>query len=413
MNKTKLIIKGKHKIYTVMKRIIVLVLCFISIQQSIRAQPQYFIDAEFPGGNIDVEKMTKDTVWLKPNITYTEGYWFYWNFKVRNAQNKKLVFSFTNKEDNVFSNHGPAYSNDGGNNWKWIGKKESQNNTFEFSFGRTDSVVQFCVTIPYTHKNLYEFLNQQSSNLLELDTLCKTRFGRPAEQITIKSNTLSPKYKVLLTARNHACEAMVSYVLEGIMDAILNDKNLDWSRQNVEFMVIPFIDKDGVQKGEQGKNRTPRDHNRDYIGNSIYNTTETIRKKIPKWAGNKLKLSLDLHDPWIDEARMYMVGTRNEKNEREQKKFNKIIENQNNSELEFRAEDFLHYGQEWNTSKKSTKKRSLKYWVLEEIDGVKLSTTLEFPYSSDAAGNQITKKNARTFGHDLAKAIQKYLKPVR
>ena len=43
-----------------------------------------------------------------------------------------------------------------------------------------------------------------------------------------------------------------------------------WFRRNVEVLAIPFMDKDGVEEGDQGKNRKPRDHNRDYIGQSVH-----------------------------------------------------------------------------------------------------------------------------------------------
>ena len=45
------------------------------------------------------------------------------------------------------------------------------------------------------------------------------------------------------------------------------------------------------------------------------------------------------------------------------------------------------------------------------IPGIELATTMEFPYS-DVSGTQVTRKNARRFGEDLANALQKYLKTL-
>ena len=42
--------------------------------------------------------------------------------------------------------------------------------------------------------------------------------------------------------------------------------------------LVPFVDKDGVEEGDQGKNRAPRDHNRDYAGASMYPETGALRE---------------------------------------------------------------------------------------------------------------------------------------
>ena len=49
------------------------------------------------------------------------------------------------------------------------------------------------------------------------------------------------------------------------------------------------MDKDGVEDGDQGKNRRPGDHNRDWDGESIYNSTEAVREFLLVWSDNKLK----------------------------------------------------------------------------------------------------------------------------
>jgi murein tripeptide amidase MpaA len=33
------------------------------------------------------------------------------------------------------------------------------------------------------------------------------------------------------------------------------------ARERFRFLAVPFMDKDGVEDGDQGKNRRPRDHN--------------------------------------------------------------------------------------------------------------------------------------------------------
>ena len=75
---------------------------------------------------------------------------------------------------------------------------------------------------------------------------------------------------------------MANYLIEGIIETVLgNGKQGEWFRKNVELLIIPFVDKDGVEDGEQGKYRRGRDHNRDYSGESIYASTRAIRNYVP------------------------------------------------------------------------------------------------------------------------------------
>ena len=43
-----------------------------------------------------MEKMQNDTVWLKPDLRDTQGFWFYWYFAVNRAKGKSIVFKLPN-----------------------------------------------------------------------------------------------------------------------------------------------------------------------------------------------------------------------------------------------------------------------------------------------------------------------------
>jgi len=104
------------------------------------------------------------------------------------------------------------------------------------------------MAFPYTEKNLKEFLeNLKNRELLKTDTLCLSPENRVIEKITIPALGKNTNRKVLITARHHACEMMANYVLEGIIKSLLNDKNLQLLREDSEFLIIPFMDKDGFQ----------------------------------------------------------------------------------------------------------------------------------------------------------------------
>ena len=62
-----------------------------------------------------------------------------------------------------------------------------------------------------------------------------------------------PKFRIFMSARHHCSETMASWVLEGVGEAFLADDDLGrWLRENVELMMVPFVDYDGAQAGDQG-----------------------------------------------------------------------------------------------------------------------------------------------------------------
>ena len=111
---------------------------------------------------------------------------------------------------------------------------------------------------------------------MRAEVLCTTAKGREAERLRFGRLDGAPAQRVLLTARHHACESLASYALEGLIaEALGPSDEARRMRESVEFAAIPFVDKDGVEDGDQGKNRKPRDHNRDYDGESVHATSRS------------------------------------------------------------------------------------------------------------------------------------------
>ena len=381
------------------------------------------ISTDFPGGNIIVEKcdnkstlyyqVTSDTIKLRPDLRDTKGYWFYWYFRVTGAANCNLFFQFAGHPIGSF---GPAYSTNGGKNWNWLYDNIQENHSsFSFSFGENQDSVMFCMGIPYLHKNFDEFISGYRKNpYVSIHSLTKSEKGRDIEEIHICNPKITPQYKMIITARHHACEMIASYALEGIIESILNDNNeqMKWLRENVEFLIIPFVDKDGVEDGDQGKNRKPRDHNRDYSGESIYNSTAAIRKKVMDWNDGKLIAALDMHCPGINgkwHENIYFVGSKEKEIALQQKKFIDTLLVHQKGYLDLDPETtLLEYGTAWNVSNSFSKGFGFIKWI-STIDDISLAISLELPYSNNA-GQQVTTQNAKLFGKDIAGAISLYLK---
>lgn len=373
----------------------------------------FVIDTEFPGGNSIVKRIDGDMVYLTPDLRDTEGWWFYWNFRVSGAAGRTLNFQFDGPDP--IGVHGPAVSVDGGETWSWLGVDAVKGGTFRYPFPADRGEAQFAMSVPYQESNLYSFLAGYSRNdALAKGKLCTSAKGRDVEMLRAGYLDDEPRHRVMLTARHHACETMASFVLEGILSAVLaEDEDGQWFRTNVEVLAIPFVDKDGVEDGDQGKNRRPRDHNRDYDGSSIHPEPAALRKLAREWPKGKLHVALDLHCPYIRDdhnEEIYIVGSPDEAIWKEQQHFATLLEANNTSPLPYRTSSNLPFGQGWNKSATYSAGKTCSRWA-GEIEGVRLAATFEVPYAN-ASGGTVTPESARAFGHSIAKTLRIYLEDL-
>ncbi len=365
------------------------------------------VDADFPGGNIIVEKIEGSTITVRQDPRDTKGFWFYWYCRVKGCSGRDLRFVFTDGE--VIGVRGPAVSLDGGKSWKWLHEPRPVSAEFAYSCPSGVDEVRFCFAIPYVQSNLDAFLSRYPNHpSLRRQTLCKTLKGRDAEWLTLGRLRGRARYRVLLTARHHCCEMMANYVLEGAMESVVSPNALgSWYRDNVLMDVVPFVDKDGVEQGDQGKNRRPRDHGRDYADTSIYPETAEIRRRWLDDDAQRPHVIFDLHCPYIagnHNEHAYFVG--NKCNWTELEVFSPILERTCGGPLPFYAANNLPFGQAWNTGANYVEGRSLAA-AAQGLPGVRLAASLEIPYAN-CEGVEVTPEACRAFGRDLAKSIRSY-----
>lgn len=363
------------------------------------------IDCDFPGGNIILERIEDNNVYVHQDIRDTQGDWFYWYFRVQGAHQRTLRFHFT--KSNVIGTRGPGVSEDGGQTWYWLGADRVQNQSFEFTFGKDAKDVRFSFAMPYLQDKLDRFLEKyQNHPHLIIDALCQTPNGKQAELLRLGSLNDAAPHRVIITARHHCCEMMQSYVLEGVMAAILSNDDLGrWYQSHVACIIIPFVDKEGVEAGDQGKNRKPHDHNRDYNAESIYAEPRAIQAQIPNWQPT---VALDFHCPYIrgkTNEIIYQVGLESETHWQEQCRFATHLEH--SKTFQYRASDNMPFGQGWNTRDNYGAGKSFARWA-SELASIQLATSIEFPYAN-VKEQDITAENARAFGHDFANALRAYL----
>lgn len=381
----------------------------LALPLSADAETPLRIDAGFPGGNIIVSEISGNDVKLRPDIRDTKGSWFYWNFRINGAAGKTVTFQFT--EGSPIGVRGPAVSTDDGSTWKWLGEPKDTK-SFSYTFPAETEAARFAFAPPYTQKNLDAFLESIGPNpSLRKETLCQSRKGRNVERLHVGKLDGDPDYRVLITCRSHACEMMMSHSVEGLIRAALaSDERGQWFRDHVEMVVIPFVDKDGVEEGDQGKNRLPRDHNRDYNANALYPETRALQASIPKWSAGKKLIALDLHCPHIrgvTNEKIYAVGSENPEMEKNILRFSEHLERGRKGPLPYLASDNIAFGKDWNTAANFKAGTNCSRWAAT-IPGIDLACTFELPYAN-TKGAEVNAGSARAFGEDLATAIKAYL----
>jgi hypothetical protein len=376
------------------------------------------VDAEIPGGNIIVDSIRGDTIKVHQDLRDTEGDWFYWSFRVRGGAGRTLNVEFT--KGNVIGVRGPAVSTDRGQTWRWLGAEAVEGARFRYGIPPGIDEVRFSVTIPYFESDLRSFVARHRGNpALKVGVLARSRKGRDIEQLVLGRLDGQPPYRVLLTARHHACESLASYSLEGMLQSILGSgEDGRWFRKNVEFLVVPFMDKDGVEDGDQGKDRRPHDHNRDYAGESIYPSVRALRDFVPHWSEGRLKFALDMHCPYLrsdqkenHEDIMFVAGRDQERWNRVEE-FSKILESVQTGPLVYSRGNNLPFGTSWNTAENvGPGLKTFEMWASEQ-PGVLIATTIEIPYAN-AGGKPVMPDSARALGLDLARALRVYLQQGR
>lgn len=378
------------------------------------------IDDEFPGGNIRVLGWSSDTRTLVcgPDLRDTEGYWFYWNARFAGPCQQSMTVQFASEEWPAIGDAGPAFSRDGGQTWYWAGRDAVAGNSFHLPPLRRGETIQCAVAIPYTDDDLNRFLQNTYRGILREDS------GIPGEGPTLSTivgtrRSLVPT--LLITARHHACESMASFVLEGILERAIaaqrllspnyDDPDIDvaslgWRQASIPIIAVPFVDYQGVQNGDQGKNRLPHDHNRDYREQQYPGVRQVAR--IVRTAQHPL-ICLDLHCPYLTGGdtnnHVYLVGKPHESANGEAKEsrvreFAAALAQNAPRSVPIRPFPYLPHGHDWNTLSQPI---SFAGWAQRQTN-VLFASTIEVPYAV-VDGTTITEGDARELGRAVYNAV--------
>ena len=246
------------------------------------------IDNQLPGGNVIVQQIDGHNALLKRELRDTAGNWFYWKFRAEFDEPGDYAFTFL--EGASVGNRGAAISTDHGKSWTWGGVSEEDKKAETFRYHTAAAgEVWFCVCVPYMQSDWDAFMASMPEGTFHCEELCRSRKGRSVELLTWGNG---PK-AILVTTRHHCQESMATHSLEGMLREVAAHPLL---YKEYTFYAVPFADKDGVEDGDQGKNRKPHDHARDYGADAIYPEVKAIMALAYRV---KPVLLFDMHCPWL------------------------------------------------------------------------------------------------------------------
>ena len=221
------------------------------------------------------DKWTRNTY----NVQYYEN-----NIKILASWEDKEKMG-SNDEENIFSD---KFKEDEKNNDmfklfdKDKGEKEDIPDTeffFTLSFcyhvnkNNINTPIYFALCFPYTYSTLQDYLHKLSvtktnKNKIKFSTLNKTICGNPLDILYISNfastqSAINARQSIIFTARVHPGETSGSYVIESVINNLLN--NSEQSNNLLDkyiFKIIPMLNPDGVIHGHYRNNILGKDLNR-------------------------------------------------------------------------------------------------------------------------------------------------------
>lgn len=284
-----------------------LILSAVLFVSTARAEIKITISTDHPGGNVKVLKNEGAQIEIAPDQREYKTPWFYWNIATEASEPGKVRFTFD--APGRLGARGPAVSLDDGKTWNWLGtehvtygkaKKGEEpgiRESFEYQYTAEHKKVRLAMAVPYQLHDLEAFLETQKHNKhLTRHVLTRSAKGRFVPLLQV-GEPGPGKAAMLVASRNHACESMASYVHEGLLAEASSESPLAQEfRKRYALFSVPIVDLDGVELGDQGKNRAPHDHNRDYGTDGIYAETKAIQELAE---AQKMRFGLDIHCPSI------------------------------------------------------------------------------------------------------------------
>lgn len=352
------------------------------------------VDFSFPTGNGVVAASANGLV-LDRDLRDSSGDRWYWHARLTAEQDGTAHIRLA--RPGLIGRYGPAVRSSDEYDWLWPSIGSDDAFRVPLTAGAT---VHVSATLPYGPRELAAF-RSRTANALNWAALTSSEGGRPVPIAAVR--TAGARRSIVLTARHHACEAMASFVLEGAVSAFLAARQRgDATASGCDLLAVPFVDVDGVHRGDQGKARLPWDHNRDYGPVSRYRAVSALRAALN--AELRPIYALDLHTPGLRgdiEERPYVVASGDPGDVDTATELLARLNAEDPRRADGAAE-LLLFDHEWN-SRLSIGQRCAAAW-LRSLPGCRVATTIEYPNAVDY-DRPIRAADARNFGAALLRSL--------
>lgn len=230
---------------------------------------------------------------------------------------------------------------------------------------------------------------------VQVRELARSELGRPFRLLEFGEG---PRH-VWLTARHHAGEVQGTYVMEGLLRAALRSPRL---RRAVTVHAAPVLDLDGVGEGWYGKDRGPRDFNRDYCARPCRPEVAALMRAAE--AVGAADVMLDLHGPAPGDPTFLVPRSESAltpEQWRETWEFGRCLEALAPRRCPCRVVDWSPSSLNWSGAMMG---QTASGWFGERFGG--LAATLEATYHRSHDERLVTERDWLALGKSLARALE-------
>lgn len=256
---------------------------------------RWTVTTRFPGGSAEDLRRAGDGVVFAAGHNGSP-YSMWWHFTIRGAQGLSVPCTWEHTGEVLGSSQVgmtvPVYTDEKGV-WRRVNPRQCRYDPaagqFTFLVPCHTPRVEVAFSYPYTLAQAEALVRAAVRQPgVTVSELARSEQGRACDIIEVGEGD----WQVWVTARHHAGETPGAYVLEGLLQAVLASPEL---RRVGRFHFVPVMDVDGVAEGWYGKDRVPRDFNRDYCTGACRPEVAAVMQAAE--AGGRVDVMLDLHAP--------------------------------------------------------------------------------------------------------------------
>ena len=203
------------------------------------------VDTNFPSGNGLIERIEDGHIYLRPDLRDTEGPWFWWHIRVTGCADRVITVHLL--EEHCLTARGACWSPNGLDDWQWVSDFDLDAQTVQVPATPYD-VLHVALAMPYHQHHLQHWLQHHPN--ITVSELCRSaKQQQPVPLLETGPRDGSERYQVLDLSPS-LLRIYRELGAEGFVEGLMK-------HPQVKVIAVPIVDVDGVEAGDQGKNRPP------------------------------------------------------------------------------------------------------------------------------------------------------------